>query len=288
MRFHNLILLTTETLKEPLEDDLLLARALEANGLRVSLENWERFEPESQRMQAVLFRTTWGYPKKLKAFKNLLKSLSKSGLDVWNSPNQIRWNLKKDYLLKLEGLGYPVIPSKLLRREELRNISDILSKLEYESFVIKPLVGSSALGCHRLELGDSLELLTQELQNSNCDHWLLQEFQETLITEGELSLVFFENEFSHAALKRPGQDDYRVQEELGGKVEITPCPSEALRVAKKILNGLEEEPLYARVDLVRKNKGYLLMELELIEPDLFLRLHKPSVAQFSSSLLKRF
>lgn len=87
---------------------------------------------------------------------------------------------------------------------------------------------------------------------------------------GEWSLMFIDGAFSHAVRKRPGGGDFRVQHELGGSLEPLSAPDPALALARDVLSAVPGAWIYARVDVVLTNGGFLLMELELLEPSLFL------------------
>jgi glutathione synthase/RimK-type ligase-like ATP-grasp enzyme len=100
---------------------------------------------------------------------------------------------------------------------------------------------------------------------------MVQPYLPAIEESGEVSLIFFGGRFSHAISKRPQPGDFRVQPEFDGIIAAyTPAPDE-LAAAQRILAAVEEDLLYARVDLVRGLSGAPeLIELELIEPDLYL------------------
>ena len=90
-----------------------------------------------------------------------------------------------------------------------------------------------------------------------------------LSAEGEWSLVFFNREYSHSVLKRPKAGDFRVQADFGGSFEAAAPPAGLVSVAQRILDCVDGPLLYARVDGVQRDGALLLMELELVEPQLF-------------------
>jgi glutathione synthase/RimK-type ligase-like ATP-grasp enzyme len=285
----DLVLLTSASLPEPLAEDLLLCEELEKEGLRVSLENWEDFEVETSTAPNVLFRSTWGYSQKIQEFKSLLKSLSRSSLSVWNPLSVIRWNLHKKYLLELSKASLPVIPSRILSRNDLGSLAEIARREEWQAVVIKPLISASGIGCYRLAANaDWHKIILEILQSSSDPEFLVQEFVPTIQSAGEISLIYIDGQFSHSVLKTAKEGEFRVQSEWGGQVQSGPTPSKAIETAHKFMNYLKEEVLYARVDLVKTSDGaYLLMELELIEPELFLT-HEPKAArQIAASLSKQ-
>ena len=96
--------------------------------------------------------------------------------------------------------------------------------------------------------------------------------------------MFFNGILSHTVLKTAAKDDFRIQEEHGGAVKQVPSPeSEMIDSANKVMNSLNETPLYARVDLVRTAQNtFALMELELIEPSLYFKYHSESAEAFAN------
>ena len=117
---------------------------------------------------------------------------------------------------------------------------------------------------------------------------MLQPFMPQVVEEGEWSLLFFAGEFSHAVLKRPRGDDFRVQAEFGGSADPVEPPAALRDGAARVLEAVEGPWLYARVDGVRaKDGGFLLMELEMLEPSLFLGTHGPAAARFADAVRRR-
>jgi hypothetical protein len=108
--------------------------------------------------------------------------------------------------------------------------------------------------------------------------------------DGEWSLVFFTGRYSHAVLKRPRAGDFRVQREHGGTLEsVDPEPSVIAAAARTIaaIPFGDAPPLYARVDGCLVGGALLLMELEVLEPELFLRCAPESAGRLADALLAR-
>ncbi|PSR14105.1 MAG: hypothetical protein C7N36_05325 [Bacteroidetes bacterium] len=88
-------------------------------------------------------------------------------------------------------------------------------------------------------------------------------------SQGEISLLFFNGQFSHAILKKPQAHDFRVQSQFGGDYQIYHPAASLIDTAAHIVQIFGEQLLYARVDGILKAGKFLLMEVELIEPDLY-------------------
>ena len=118
---------------------------------------------------------------------------------------------------------------------------------------------------------------------------MVQPFLSHVITEGEFSLFYFNGKLSHAILKTPKAHDFRVQEEHGGVIRAVEAESELREAGDTALRALDSVPLYARADFVRANHGggFWLMELELIEPSLYLRMDAEAPERFAQALHER-
>ena len=115
--------------------------------------------------------------------------------------------------------------------------------------------------------------------------WFAQAFLRTVITEGEYSVFYFNGVISHAVQKVPKAGDFRVQEEHGGDIRGIPVSAELRRMADTVLATITPTPLQARIDLVRLPDGALaVMEVELIEPSLYLRMHPDAPARFADAI----
>ena len=105
--------------------------------------------------------------------------------------------------------------------------------------------------------------------------------------EGELSLIYFGGRFSHALRKVPAAGDFRVQVQHGGANTAIAASADARAAAERVLAAARRPLTYARVDLIRAADGQLrLMELEAIEPDLFLDMSPDCGAAFAQAMVR--
>jgi glutathione synthase/RimK-type ligase-like ATP-grasp enzyme len=149
--------------------------------------------------------------------------------------------------------------------------------------VLKPVVGANACSAFRLTRGSAA--WSEALQAFAQQDYLAQPFLENVVREGEYSLIFFNGGLSHCILKTPLATDFRVQEEHGGTIRAIAASSELIRAGEQVMVAIGQVPLNARVDLVRMPEGsFGLMELELIEPSLYLRMDATAAEQFAKAL----
>jgi glutathione synthase/RimK-type ligase-like ATP-grasp enzyme len=227
----------------------------------------------------------WGYPRDCPRWFALLDRLEAEKIRVSNPVSILRWNSDKAYLAELDAAGIPSVPtifSPLLDRVALE---DARKTFNVESLVVKPPISGGADGTFRLERDDAVP-------NSVAGkRMMIQPYLPNIAEEGEYSLFYFAGVLSHSILKRPAKGDFRVQEQYGGQEEAVTAPEGALTLAQRAFTATAEITktqtlAYARVDILRDGDGvFRLMELELIEPSLFLRFAPDAGAAFAKALV---
>nr|WP_202893747.1 hypothetical protein [Kribbella italica] len=263
------------------EHDLPLVTALRTAGLEPVAELWTDPSVDWSSYDAVLLRSVWDYHTRYLEFTEWLGQLDKAGVRVLNDSALVRWNADKSYLLELRERGVAIVPSQVAAGDCLREVVGGLSGRE---IVIKPTVSASALHTVRGLAGS--EQLSRAMDDLPDAVYLVQPFQPEIQTDGEWSLMYFGGAYSHAVVKRPVAGDYRVQHEFGGSVELAD-PSPAIlsgAIAALTAAGAATAP-YARVDGIVSNGRFLLMELELIEPYLFLPDHPAAYQHLTQSVV---
>jgi len=229
----------------------------------------------------VLPLVAWGYHLEYSRWLGFLDRAERDRLPLVNAPTLLRWNSDKAYLTELGERGVPTVPTLAVESCCDADLDEARRRFASDWLVIKPPVSASATGTHRLGPGDDLP------SDSRGKSMIIQPLIEEIGTTGEFSLMLFNGEYSHAVVKRPKTGDFRVQEHHGGVT--LPCetpPAGAIDLAQAALAAAPAEAVYARVDIVPNDDGLLrIMELELIEPSLFLN-HAPDAgAAFVRSIL---
>lgn len=267
-----------------LADDRLLQAALSRRELTSVRVDWADPAIDWSRFRCAVFRTTWDYFERLAEFTVWLERVERE-TRLCNSGSTIRWNMDKHYLQVLAAQGVPVVPSRFLERGSTRTLAEVMTETGWGEVVIKPCVSGAARHTYRINRRTAGEheailatLLAQEAM-------VVQPFQADVARTGEDTLVVFGGRYSHAVRKvaRPG--DFRVQDDHGGTVHEHQ-PSEEQRVlAEQAAAACQSLPVYGRVDMVRGNDGRLaVMELEVIEPELWLRFHPPAADAFAEGI----
>ena len=244
------------------------AAALTAAGLVVEQRPWT--DPgDLAGYELILPLFAWGYQRDVARWYALLDRLQAEALPVANPVPVLRWNSDKAYLAELGAAGVAVVPTVEVAALDDAALADARVVLGAEEVVIKPAISGGADGTHRIAPGDAIPADAQGQRR------LVQPLMPGILTEGEYSLFFFAGRFSHAIVKRPASGDFRVQEQFGGREMPWDASEAARRLATAALAAAPAPPVYARVDMVGDAAGKLhIMELELIEPSLFLH-HAP-------------
>jgi hypothetical protein len=267
-------------------DDQLAADLLQYQNIIVDAASWDDPEVQWQNYDAVILRSTWNYHRKLPQFLRWLEILDNANVAVWNRTDVVRANVSKKYLIDFENAGIPIVPTVLLPANEEAELKSVLQNQNWNRVIIKPEVSASAyltVSASLSTVSDDQQQLDKILKNSGA---LIQEFRKEIVESGEWSLIFFNREFSHAVLKLPRSGDFRVQEELGGIIRADIPTDSLINQAEKVLNQVNGPLLYARVDGILSKDVFLLMELELIEPSLFMKFSAGAPERFASSVIK--
>jgi hypothetical protein len=243
---------------------------------------WDDPSTDWSRYSAAVIGTTWDYTTRLPEFLARL-NLIESQLPLYNPSQLMAWNARKTYLRDLADKGIACIPTLWLDVASEAQARSAFAHFNCEKIIIKPQVGANAWRQVMLTR-DAPWPDAHALPIGSC---MLQPFQPAIASEGEYSLLFFNRRFSHAVIKKPAAGDYRIQSGYGGK-DFPHTPNAAdLAAAQRVLDAIDGDLLYARVDMVRSSDGALLLiELELIEPYLY-PIYAPDMGfAFAQALIK--
>lgn len=261
-------------------DDRLLALAIGGAGATVRCLAWTDSNADWSVSPVTVVRSTWDYHLKPAAWFAWLDTVALQ-TRVVNPPALIRWNSDKRYLLDLQSKGIPIVPSRVVEPGE-----DVQSSLEgcgWRDVVIKPVVGASSFGAKRFREGQMPVEAVAHLEALHASGAaLIQPYQSAIEHARERSLVYIDGTFSHAFTK-PGFYAGLGDEKLQG---YDPVLDERY-LAERVLGQLVESPIVARIDMLPSRNGPVLMEAELVEPQLALHLGAGSADRLAASLVRR-
>lgn len=267
------------------ENDVLLDY-LQQKGLDIRKVIWDDPRINWQQYSLIVLKAPWDYFDKFRQFREWLLKLEQMRVRVLNPVPVVRWNSDKHYLHDIEEAGLTIIPSLFIEKGELPPLADYFVKLNSETLIIKPAVSGGAKNTLVLTL-DTLDALSAGIQKMLLDEdFVVQPFIKEVQTEGEWSLVFFGGRYSHCILKTAAPDDFRVQQIHGGSVHPSEAPPELIAIARQYVDKFAEGCLYARVDGIMIDGVFHLMELELIEPYLYLDSHPEGLENYYRGLVE--
>jgi glutathione synthase/RimK-type ligase-like ATP-grasp enzyme len=260
-------LLTCKNWPNAFEKEQALATEISKN-IDVDVVVWNDPSVNWASYDYLVFRTVWDYFEHPIEFTAWLETLEKLKIRTFNPLPIIKRNLHKFYLQDLERQGVDIIPTVFIPKNTDLDLSFLKVK-KWEKAVIKPAISA---GSYWTTLFSQAEITTVEAQYKELAlerDLLVQPFMPEIQTMGEVSLLFFQGKFSHSVLKKPKKGDFRIQSQFGGQYQTYEPDVSVIETAAHIIKTFGGDLLYARVDGILKNGKFLLMELELIEPDLY-------------------
>jgi glutathione synthase/RimK-type ligase-like ATP-grasp enzyme len=261
-------------------DEEALERGLERAGQPYEWAVWDDASVDWSRFGLVVVRSTWDYTERLDAFLGWVAEVDAVAAMV--SPARVvAWNAHKRYLLELESRGVAIVPTELVGAADPVDVAGVVDRRAWsDGVVVKPAVSAGARGLSHWPTDGAGLLAAQgavDVLRRDRHDVLLQPLLGSIAAAGEISVMFIGGEPTHAVRKVPADGDIRSQPHLGGQVTaVTPTDEHlalgraAIAAAAEVCSIATSELVVARVDCVEVAGEPRLMELELIEPYLFL------------------
>ena len=269
---------TNTYINNVLREDELVINTLKEKNLSVVKKDWNDSIFDWETTRSILFRSTWDYFDKFELFKKWFNKTKNKCLMI-NSAETIEWNIDKHYLLDLQEHQIPIPNSEFIQRRSSIDLLELMQKKNWNEIVVKPTISGAAKNTYRLKKGEINQFNPSWEKLIYQEDFIIQEFQNNVITEGEVAMIVIGGKFTHAVLKKAKEGDFRVQDDFGGSIAIYNPSKEMVKLAEKCTRILTPIPSYARVDIIWDNfRELAVSELELIEPELWFRLN-PNAAQ---------
>jgi glutathione synthase/RimK-type ligase-like ATP-grasp enzyme len=275
-------LATSRCLPNGADDADGICRAIQTSGGTAQIKVWDDATISWSDFDVVVAAWPWDYSTRLGDFLDWIKRAA-LGSVMLNAP-WLGWNVDKTYLLDLAERGIQVPPTVVARSGERLDVEDIRARLGDREVVAKPVVGAGGCGVQIFQNPEACLQRMTEFSGTTGD-LLLQSFDCRILTQGELSATVLDGSISHAVLKTPSQGEFRIQPHFGGVIKLVELTLNQRRFVESVLRALGGAVDYARVDFIAGEKDApTLMELELLEPDLFLRLSPTSFRTYADLL----
>ncbi|SNR95811.1 hypothetical protein SAMN06295967_101209 [Belliella buryatensis] len=270
------------------DEDELLKEILTSEGYDFDFQVWSDPMVNWEKYNKILLKSPWDYFDRYEEFLKWCDHIRTLGIPVLNSIETVIWNSDKRYLQELEEKGFPIVPTEFLSKgtaaEEVRACFETFDTAH---LIMKPVISGGSKHTLKLSIStwdrweEEVGLLLKD------EDFMIQPFVEEIVKVGEYSYLFFNGGFSHAVLKIAKEGDFRVQHFFGGQIALVQPTSEQLAYLKPLVDTFAKDTLYARVDGVWRGEEFLLMELELIEPYLFLFTSEVAKANYVQALKER-
>lgn len=238
---------------------------------------WNRTDMDFDSLDWIIIRSPWDYYYSVEEFKKWIQKLPEG--KVLNPKNVLLWNIDKVYLKELSDRGIEIVPTHFHSVTEKSDLSLEIGKIQSQEVVIKPSQSAGSYLTQIVKKGDQID--SREYMGKTV---LIQPMLREVVLVGEYSQIYFGGRYSHTILKKPKTGDFRVQQSFGGSVErVFPHESE-LEFGNRVIRQIPGPTLYARVDYVNIGVKPHLMELEVLEPDLFFDHCPESIGRFIDSI----
>ena len=277
------------------EDMPPLRAALAAAGVTAEVPCWDDPAVDWTCYDAALLRSTWDYVERIDEFLAWCERCARR-TRLLNSPDVVRWNTDKHYLVHLAQAGVPVVPTRFVEpgADPTGEFESFLAggsractvgaAPAFDEFVVKPAIGAGSRDAARYARGEAAQAVQhmQRLVDAGRSV-MLQPYLDRVDSRGETAVLYLGGVFSHAARKGPLlRRGAGLVEGLFAPEDIRPREAEPaeLAVAAAAYAAIPcAAPAYARIDLIHDAAGApAVLELELTEPSLFLA-HAPGAAE---------
>ena len=276
--------LTLDEVGDFVIDDEHAINPLAELGWEVSTLSWRQRDRAWSDFDIAIIRSTWDYWNDVPEFLETLEYID-TETRLANRLELVRWNLVKTYMSDLEADGIGIVPTFWADSPGASSFAGFQDQLGTDNIVIKPIIGANGDDAYWITPGDTserLEKIAARFPDRKC---MIQPFMPNITSEGEYSLFFFNGQYSHAILKTPAESEFRSQEEHGGEIRAIQPEELLLTRAQQAIDTLVPQPLYARIDFVRNElRDFVVMELELIEPSMYLRMDPQAPFRFAAAI----
>jgi glutathione synthase/RimK-type ligase-like ATP-grasp enzyme len=268
-------------------DDHLAVTALAARGGRVTAAVWNDPLVDWSGFESIVVRSTWDYHLHPEQYRDWIAALEAIRVPVWNPPALLRWNMEKTYLRDLERAGITIVPTIWVAKGSDPDLPALLTERNWDHAVVKPVISAASNRTWRITREITPETRALLAESLRLGDVMVQPFVPEIQTSGEWSQIFTGGEFSHAVRKTPIDGDFRVQAHLGGGTVAAHPGPELIKAARRVLDAVPSPWLYARVDGIETESGYVLLELEMLEPSLYFLYTQTGAARFADAIINR-
>ena len=269
------------------DEESLLLDFLLKKGLAIERCIWNEPAVDWAQYDLAILKSPWDYHELIDDFRNWLNTLQSLNVKLLNPVETVRWNSDKHYLADVAAAGLNVIPSIFFDQNSKPDLLSIFEQLGAEKIIVKPCISAGAKNVRSLTRDEIPNEQASIYKLLESESYFAQPFMHEIF-DGEWACMFFNGKFSHSILKLPGGGDFRVQHYHGGSVRAAEARQAHIASAATYVTRFAQGSLYARVDGIIVDGDFHLMELELIEPFLYLDMHPGAFERFYEAVINLF
>ncbi|MFD2286520.1 hypothetical protein GJU39_01155 [Pedobacter petrophilus] len=267
------------------EDQRLLI-FLQEKGLNIEMVIWNDPKVNWENYQLAILKSPWDYFDLITDFYLWLNHLEEKKIKLLNPIDVVRWNTDKQYLQEIEAAGLAITPCSFIYKNEKVILENFFDFYHTDQLIVKPCISGGAKNTFKVTKDNIDEVISKLTLLIQDEDFIIQPFLSEIVEHGEWSFIFFNGIYSHCLVKKVKDGDFRVQPSHGGSVHPQNPDQSLIDTASAYVNLFAKDCLYARVDGTFVNEKFLLMELELIEPFLFLNTDPLNYERYYQALKK--
>ncbi len=252
------------------DENKILDKLLKDLGISAEFKVWTDENVDWSKFTHILIKSPWDYFDRYQEFVKWCQQIKSLDILVWNDIDTVLWNADKHYLLDIEKKGFLIVPTAFIPAGAEIALDTFFDKFEVDQLVLKPAVSGGSKNTLLIRRDKSSSAIENLKEAMDQEDFMVQPFVPEIADIGEYSYIFFNGKFSHAILKSPKAGEFRVQHFFGGSVHAVRPSNAELQYLQSLVDACAPDTLYARVDGIWRAEQFFLMELELIEPYLFL------------------
>ena len=265
------------------EEHEYLLHFLQQKGLDIHKAAWADETVQWEQFNCIILKSPWDYVEKPTLFYAWLDQMTELNIPVLNPADIVEWNCDKHYLKDIADEGLKVIPTAFIEKGSTFNYGEHCKSFDTETLIVKPCVSGSSKNTFLLAR-DSEEETAMINKLLEKEAMMVQPFIPSVQEEGEWAFLYFGGKFSHALMKKPAEGEFRCQQQFGGSVHAIQPEASVLESATEYVTQFAEGCLYARVDGLVIEGTFYLMELELVDPVLFLSIDEEAAERYYVAL----